>query len=119
MSGDRGGLNGSTQHQLEVQLREPRTLKSFASVKSNKNTTLYRFNEYKPGRAGRYGEALSNQPIRGCCIDRLSWQRLSGVKNGFVAQNRALFIGRIALATRCASLAPSWVERSAVILGRF
>src|ERR1700681_193291 len=71
----RGGLNGSTQHQLEVHLREPRTLKSFASVKSDKNTTLYRFNEYKPASAVHYGETLSNQPIRGCCIDRLSWQR--------------------------------------------
>ena len=40
-----GGLNGSTQHQLEVQLRQPGTLKSFATVKSNKNTTLYRFTE--------------------------------------------------------------------------
>jgi hypothetical protein len=47
VSGYPGGLNGSTQHQLEVHLREPRTLKSFASIKSNKNTTLYRFNEYR------------------------------------------------------------------------
>ena len=43
--GRKGDLNGWTQHQLEVQLGEPKTLKSFASVKSNKNTTLYRFNE--------------------------------------------------------------------------
>jgi hypothetical protein len=74
-----GGLDGSTQHQLKVHLREPRTLELFASVKSNKNTTLYRINEYKSGRAARHEEALSNQPIRGCCIDRLSSQRLSGV----------------------------------------
>src|ERR1700681_3166679 len=73
-----GGLNGSTQHQLEVHLRQPRTLKSFASVKSNKDTTLYRFNEWRPGRAVLYGEALPNQLIAGCCIDRLNRQQLRG-----------------------------------------
>ena len=33
--GKRGGLNGSTQHQLEVYLQESQQLKSFASVDSN------------------------------------------------------------------------------------
>ena len=31
----RGGLNGSTQHQLEVYLQESQQLESFASVDSN------------------------------------------------------------------------------------
>jgi hypothetical protein len=33
--GKSGGLNGSTQHQLEVYLQESQQLKSFASVDSN------------------------------------------------------------------------------------
>ena len=35
LSGNAGGLNGSTQHQLEVYLQESQQLKSFASVDSN------------------------------------------------------------------------------------
>jgi hypothetical protein len=47
MSGLRDGLNGSTQHWLDVYFEESKKLKSFASVDSNGNTTLSRvLNEY-------------------------------------------------------------------------
>jgi hypothetical protein len=41
MSGNPGGLNGSTQHQVEIYLQESQQLESFANVDSNGNTALY------------------------------------------------------------------------------
>jgi hypothetical protein len=41
-----GGLNGSTQHQLEVYLQESQQLKSFASVDSNETLPCLVLIEY-------------------------------------------------------------------------
>jgi hypothetical protein len=39
----RGGLNGSTQHLLEVSFKESTRLISFAGTKPNKTKALFRF----------------------------------------------------------------------------
>jgi len=70
LSGLRGGLNGSTQHQFEAPARGFQG--SFASADSNGTPPS------AAGRLGSLGKVLSGQRIRWCCIDRLSWQRLSG-----------------------------------------
>jgi hypothetical protein len=77
VSGYPGGLNGSTQHHLEVRLQRFEQLKSFASVDSNGTLPCLVLIEYsRADRFSRGRESMSDQLIRWCCIDRLSLQRL-------------------------------------------
>src|SRR6266849_1989069 len=57
VSGESGGLNGSTQHQLEVYLQESQQLKSFASVDSNGTLPcpgLIEYSRTDRGSRGKY-----------------------------------------------------------------
>ena len=49
VSGKRGGLNGSTQHQLEVYVCEFQRLNSFANVDSKKRLSCLSLIEYSLG----------------------------------------------------------------------
>jgi hypothetical protein len=49
MSGNAGGLNGSTQHQLEVYVCEFQRLNSFANVDSKKRLSCLGLIEYSLG----------------------------------------------------------------------
>jgi hypothetical protein len=42
------------------------------------NTVLFKFNRVQLGKITSLREVLSDQPVSWCCIDRLSWHRLSG-----------------------------------------
>jgi hypothetical protein len=72
----RGGLNGSTQHHLEVRLQESQQLESFASADSSGTPSWLGVTDYSRTFRFSYREALSDQQLKECCIDRLSWQRL-------------------------------------------
>jgi hypothetical protein len=70
------------QHLLKDLLKESRRLISFAGVNSNKTKALFRFCLSTALQIGSLEEVLSDQLIRWCCIDRLSWHVLSECGRG-------------------------------------
>ena len=70
----RGGLNGSTQHSSRTRLALKTKAKSLARVRSAGTLRWLGFDRGQPNRPLLPEEALSNQRIGWCCIDRLSRQ---------------------------------------------
>jgi hypothetical protein len=73
----RGGLNGSTQHSSRTRLALKTKAKSLARVRSAGTLPWLGFDQTAK-QITSPGEALSNQRIGWCCIDRLSRHDISG-----------------------------------------
>jgi hypothetical protein len=72
----RCGVNGSVQHLLEVYSQESENLESFAGVDLDAVLPCPGRIEHSWTGPFSRGEVLSDQLIRWCCIEQLSWQRL-------------------------------------------
>src|SRR5260221_7901217 len=87
----------------------PTVESSFASVDSNGTPSWLGFDSVQPDRAVLYGEVLSDQLFRWCCIDRLNSQsRLED----------RMFSGASNFVT-CFSAAPSILKLSGTASGRY
>jgi hypothetical protein len=75
----RGGLNGSTQHSLEVLSAGISKAKFVREQWFKKSTPLFRSNPVQPKRSAPFEEHYRINRLEGCCIDRLSWHCLSGL----------------------------------------
>ena len=69
-----GGLNGSTQHSARTHLALKTKAKIARKVRSAGTLPWLGSDRVQSKEIGSPGEVLPDQLIRGCCIDRLSWQ---------------------------------------------
>ena len=75
--GKSGGLNGSTQHSPEVLSAGVLMAKFVRERRFKKNTALFRSNRVQPKGSGLFEKLYRMNRLERCCVDRLSWQRLT------------------------------------------